>query len=70
MSETAKKDFQAPWNCRWSRLGHRFIGIPEQSQPEGLWLCVRPPSARRSVTEEECARCEFWELADEPEPES
>ncbi len=66
MPETTDKKVQAPWNCMWIRLGNRFIGIPEGDQPDGLWLCVRPPGAPRYVPEEECAVCTFWE----PEPES
>jgi len=61
MAETAKADVHAPWNCAWIRLGHRFAGIPERVQSDGLWLCVRPPRAPRSVTEEECEGCKFWE---------
>jgi hypothetical protein len=68
MPETAKKDVQFPWNCRWVRLAHQFVGIPNQEQPDGLWWCVRPRRGRLTadcapldVTEEECAGCEFWE---------
>jgi hypothetical protein len=63
MAEAVNKDveIQAPWNCRRVRVGHRFVSIPEESQREGMWFCLRPPGPPRYVTEEECARCEFWE---------
>jgi hypothetical protein len=64
MPETINKDIdiQIPWNCRWVRVGNRFVGITEQG--DGMWLCARPPSPSRYVTEEECTHCKFWE-ADE-----
>lgn len=61
------KTIQTAWNCRWSRLGYRLDAVLEHEQPESLWVCVRPPNARRSVTEEECATCECWEAAAVPE---
>lgn len=70
MQEAATKEVQSPWNCRWARLAQQLVVIPEQEQPEGLWVCVRPRRGRLTVdgappyvTEEECAGCEFWELA-------
>lgn len=59
LMETTKKDSQTPWNCRWGRFDYRFTGVPNLEKSE--WLCVRPLSARRTVTEEDCAPCEFWE---------
>jgi hypothetical protein len=74
MPEVVRKDVQFPWNCRWVRLDYQFVGIPEQEQPDGGWLCVRPRRGRLTaecapphVTEEECARCEFWESDHQPE---
>jgi hypothetical protein len=67
ITETISKDIdiQAPWNCRWVRIGHRFVGIPERDQGNGMWwLCVRPPNLPRYVTEDECAHCKFWEPDD------
>ena len=66
MSETAKKEAQAPWNCMWVRLGNPAVAIPQPDQPDDLWLCVRPPCRLRYVTEEQCSECKFWE-ADQPE---
>jgi hypothetical protein len=60
---------QTAWNCRWVRFGYRPIGTPEHIRLAEQWRCVRPPSVPRDVTEEECARCEFWE-ADDDEAES
>ena len=51
---------QTAWNCRWSHPGHRITGLAEAVQPESLWVCARD-GARRSVGDEECARCARWE---------
>jgi hypothetical protein len=58
MSVTAT--LQTIWDCRFSRPGYRVIGVPDQLQPEKLWVCVRK-GERRGVTEEECEECPFWE---------
>jgi hypothetical protein len=69
MGEPAN-DGKAPWNCRWSRVGHQVIGIPQEDQPEGLWLCARLSNLYpRHVTEEECAGCQFWEPDSPPKVE-
>lgn len=67
MPETAKNDVQSPWNCHWARLAQRVVGIDEQ-EPPGDPVCVRPRRGSLtvecdppSVTQEECAGCEFWE---------
>ena len=56
---------QTIWDCRWSRPGYRLIGIEDHLQPEKLWVCVRA-GGRRSVTEEECENCPFWQALPEP----
>jgi len=61
MSETRKREPQAPWNCMWIRVGHSSVVIPKRDQPDDLWLCVRPPGRPRYVTEEQCSGCKFWE---------
>jgi hypothetical protein len=58
---------QTASNCRWIRLDNRFFGIRPSSQPATPWRCVRPLQKPRSVTEEECASCEFWEPEDDDE---
>jgi hypothetical protein len=72
MPEIAEKGVQFPWNCQWVRLASQFVGIPEQAGDQ--WVCVRPRRGRLTVecappyvTEEECARCEFWEPNHQPE---
>ena len=55
------EDTHSVWNCRWSHLGYRLDGVSDDQQPETLWVCVRQPPARRSVTDEECTKCAFWE---------
>jgi len=56
------------WDCRWSHLGYRLAAVPDGQRPEALlWMCVRPRTPRRPVTEEECARCEFWEPKGAPQ---
>lgn len=54
---------QSTWDCQWNRLGYRLTQVAEADQPEGLWVCVRHPDVRRSVADEDCADCEFWEPA-------
>ncbi len=51
---------QTIWDCRWSRPGHRVLGVQDHLQPEQLWVCVRR-GERRGVTEEECEECGHWE---------
>jgi hypothetical protein len=72
MPEIAEKGVQFPWTCQWVRLASQFVGIPEQA--DDSWVCVRPRRGRLTVecappyvTEEECARCEFWEPNHQPE---
>lgn len=60
------ESLHSAWNCRWSHLGYRLARVPEHEQPDSLWVCVRPPNPRRSVTEDECAKCEFWEANGAP----
>ena len=59
---------QTPWDCRWSQPGHRLTGVDEDHQPEGRWVCTRsmPIGLRRTVTDEECATCEYWEADEKP----
>jgi hypothetical protein len=56
----ATATFQNIWNCRWSRPGHRITGLSDAVQPESVWVCARE-GERRSVTDDECARCSRWE---------
>ena len=56
------------WDCRWSHLGYRLAAVPDGQRPEALlWMCVRLRTPGRPVTEEECARCEFWEPKGAPQ---
>jgi hypothetical protein len=64
MARTAIATLQTAWDCRWSRLGHRLIGVPESRQPETPWVCVRN-GVRTDMDEDACATCPHWEL-DEP----
>ena len=59
MATTAIATLQTTWDCKWSRPGDRLFGIEDQLQPEQLWVCVR--TERRSVTDDECATCPYWE---------
>jgi hypothetical protein len=59
MATNVATTLQPIWDCRWSRPGYRLFGVEDQLQPEKLWVCVR--AERRSVTEEECASCPYWE---------
>jgi hypothetical protein len=58
---------QTASNCRWIRLDYRFFGITPPKQAMSPWRCVRPFEEPRSVMEEECAACEFWEPEDDYE---
>lgn len=52
----------SPFACRWIQ------GAADRDVRASNWtraLCVRVASAPRSVTREECARCQLWE----PRPE-
>lgn len=62
MAKTAVATQQTIWDCRFSRPGFRLSGVDEELQPESIWVCVR--TARRSVTEAECAACPHWEYDD------
>ena len=57
---TATATVQTAWNCRWSRPGHRITGLSDAAQPENVWVCARG-GERRSVSDDECARCSGWE---------
>jgi hypothetical protein len=61
MPKTAIATLQTIWDCRWSRTGYRVAGVPEQFQPEAVWVCVRTGD-RRGVCEEECEQCPHWEV--------
>jgi hypothetical protein len=54
---------QTIWGCRWSRHGYRVDGVPDQLQPEKLWVCIR--GERHGVTEDECEHCPHWEALPE-----
>ena len=56
----ATATFHNAWNCRWSRPGHRITGLRDAVQPESVWVCARE-GERRSVCDDECARCSGWE---------
>ena len=60
MATTSIAVLQTIWDCRWSRLGYRVTGVPEQLQPETPWVCIRT-GERRDVTEEQCENCAHWE---------
>ena len=62
MSTVLTATLQTIWDCRWSRPGYRVMGVPDQLQPETLWVCVRR-GERLGVTEEECDNCPYWEEA-------
>lgn len=52
---------RATWNCKWSQPGARLSRAPEHQQLGDLWVCVRMTGVRRAVSDDECARCPFWE---------
>jgi hypothetical protein len=60
MATTAIAPLQTPWDCRWSRPGRRFTGIPDALQPERVWVCVRD-GHRRNLREDQCVTCAHWE---------
>jgi hypothetical protein len=60
MATTSIAALQTIWDCKWSRVGYRVVGVPEQLQPETPWVCIRA-GERRGVTEEECENCPHWE---------
>jgi hypothetical protein len=55
---------QTVWGCRWSRHGYRVPDVPDQLQPERLWVCIRV-GERRGVTDAECEHCPHWEALPE-----
>ena len=59
MVRTAVATLQTPWDCRWSRLGYRVAGVPEDVQPEPLWVCLGTGD-RRCIQVEECDNCPHW----------
>jgi hypothetical protein len=63
MSKIAIATLQTVWDCRFSRPGFRLSGIAETLQPENRWVCTRN-GRRRSVTDEECEKCPYWEMED------
>lgn len=65
MNRSSTATLQTIWDCRWSRPGYRLISVEDHMQPEKLWVCTRL-GERRSVTEEECEDCPFWEALPEP----
>lgn len=62
MAKVAATTLQTLWDCRWGRPAYRLQGAADRDQSEGPWVCIR--AGRRTVTEEECERCEFWEATD------
>jgi hypothetical protein len=60
MATAAIATLQRPWDCRWSRPGHRLTGVVVALQPEAEWTCVREGHPR-DVAEDECATCPHWE---------
>ena len=61
MSRTAIATFQPASDCKWSRPGYWVIGVPEQFQPETLWICTRTGD-RRCIDAAECETCPHWKL--------
>ena len=53
---------QRVWDCRWAKLANDRARRPQDAGHESPWLCERETGAPRPVTEQECARCAFWEL--------
>ena len=53
---------QHVWDCRWARVAAVQTplrrGNPTLSM---MWACDRERSRRRSVNDDECARCLRWE---------
>ena len=63
MATTAVATLQTAWDCRWSRLGYRVPGVPEQFQPETRWVCTRT-GERRCIDTLECEQCPHWVYAE------
>ena len=60
---TCVATFQTVWDCRWSRPGHRVVGVDESQQPESRWVCIYN-GQRRPVRDEECETCDHWQRTD------
>jgi hypothetical protein len=60
MTATAIATLQTPWDCRWSRPGHRITGLSDALQPESVWVCERE-GHRRNLRDDECLTCAFWD---------
>jgi hypothetical protein len=54
---------QMVWDCYWSRPGYRVTGVPDELQPETVWVCIRT-GYRRNIHSKECEDCRHW--ANEP----
>ena len=63
MAKTAIATRQTTWDCKWSRPGFRLAGLDESLQPESVWVCVRT-GERRSISDEKCDQCPYWEADD------
>ena len=63
MAITAIATLNTPWDCKWSRPGYRLAGVPEQFQPETVWVCIRTDE-RTPVQDTKCATCAFWQQDD------
>jgi hypothetical protein len=63
MTRIAVLPAQTIWGCRWSRPGYRIAGLPDQSQPEPTWICIRD-GVRQAIPEGKCETCERWEPDD------
>ena len=59
MSRIAIATLQTPWDCKWSRFGR--IHASRSGPAEGLWVCVHPDDARRSIDPSECETCARFE---------
>jgi hypothetical protein len=66
MATTAVATLQTAWDCRWSRPGYRVTGVPDQFQPETLWICTRT-GERRCIDAAECEHCPHWEFESRPQ---
>jgi hypothetical protein len=60
MAATATATLNTAWDCKWSRPGYRLTGVPDQFQPETVWICLRT-GERDPVVESKCETCAFWE---------
>ncbi len=60
MAKVTVAVLQTAWDCKWSRPGHRFAGVPDERQPETLWVCVRT-GARTDLDNRNCETCQFWQ---------